>query len=384
MPFHFSERPHRPPWWPENEDWPPVQGRMRHNPLFRRLGCALFFFNLLGFGVFFLAAAWIANFLGLVRIPAGSIPWMVPLGAGLLFLVLAIIAMGVFGFRRVFNPLDDMLEAAGRVAGGDYSARVKERGMPGVRSLARAFNNMAARLYLEDERRRNFLADTTHELRTPLTVIQGNLEGMLDGVYPADEANLRMLLDETNLLAGLVEDLRTLALAESGTLRLKKEPTDLLMLIRDTLTAFQSKADATDVSLVVEALDDNFIPGNENALVVEIDPGRMRQVLANLVSNALRYSPVGGLVSVRYRLAPGRINLDVADQGSGIPPADLQHVFERYYKSGDLGGGTSSDSGGMGLGLAIVRHIVNAHGGSIEADSAPGHGTTMHITIPVS
>jgi signal transduction histidine kinase len=264
------------------------------------------------------------------------------------------------------KPLDDLLEAAGRVAEGDYSTRVAETGPREVRSLSRAFNNMASRLHETDEKRRNLLADVTHELRTPLTVIRGNLEGMLDGVYPADERNLRALLDETDLLTRLVEDLRILALAESGALQLRKEACDLALLARETLAAFQAQADAAGVSLVLDA--------PQGLPEMQVDAGRMRQVLSNLVSNALRYSPAGGRVRVSCAVTENRYVLDVADDGPGIPAADLAHIFERFYKS--------SDSGGMGLGLAIARHLVTAHGGSIEAQSDPGQGSLIRISLP--
>ena len=236
-----------------------------------------------------------------------------------------------------------------------------------LRSLAHAFNNMAARLRITDEQRRELLADVTHELRTPLTVVQGNLEGMLDGVYPADEANLRSLLDEMNILARLVEDLRTLALAESGALQLKKEPTDLGMLVRDTAAAFLTQANEARVSLNVEPAND--LPW------LEMDPGRIRQVLSNLLANALRYTPAGGTISVRYWQAEKRALFEVQDSGPGISAEELPHVFERFYKS--------TDSGGMGLGLAIARHLVEAHSGTIIAESEPGQGTTMRIDLPL-
>ena len=340
---------------------------MRRNPFFRRLGCAFAFINLLGFALFFFFISWAASQLGLATLSGNLLLLIQPLGIGLLVSMVVIALLGVFGLRRVFTPLDDLLEAAGRVAEGDYAVRVPEHGPKEVRSLARAFNDMASRLHLTDEKRRNLLADVTHELRTPLTVLQGNLEGMLDGVYPADETNLRALLEETNLLSGLVEDLRTVALAESGALKIKKEPTDLPMLVRDVLSAFQVQADSAGVSLNVDAPD--TFPR------LEIDPARMRQVLSNLLANALRYAPTGRQVPVQVKLQAEHAILEVIAEGPGIPAQDLPHVFERFYKS--------TDSGGMGLGLAIVRHLVSAHGGTIEALSAPGQGTTMRISLPL-
>jgi signal transduction histidine kinase len=256
--------------------------------------------------------------------------------------------------------------AAERVADGDYTVRVPEKGPRAMRSLTRAFNNMAARLHQTDEQRRNLLADVTHELRTPLTVIQGNLEGMIDGVYPADEANLRAVLDETHLLSRLIDDLRTLALAESGALQLRKELTDPNLLISETVSAFQLQAEAAAVTLTATGAD---LP------LILLDPARMRQVLANLLANALRYSPRGSTVLIGKESTDERIQITVKDSGPGIPAEDLPHIFERFYKS--------ADSGGMGLGLAIARHIVLAHGGNIRAESEPGQGTTIQIELPV-
>jgi signal transduction histidine kinase len=265
-------------------------------------------------------------------------------------------------------PLDDMLEASGRVAGGDYSTRVDEKGPPEVRALTRAFNSMAARLQAANERRRDLLADVTHELRTPLTVIQGNVEGMLDGVYPADEARLKSILEETHILSRLVEDLRTLALAESGALQLKKEPTDLAALIRETVSAFAAQADAAGIRLET---------GLQAVPWLNLDPQRMGEVLSNLIANALRYTPRGGLIGIRYMAIPGggegRAAVSVTDSGPGIPAEDLPNIFDRFYKS--------SDSGGMGLGLSIAKYLVEAHGGTIKAESETGKGTTISFSL---
>jgi two-component system, OmpR family, sensor histidine kinase BaeS len=206
----------------------------------------------------------------------------------------------------------------------------------------------------------------THELRTPLTVIQGNLEGMLDGMYAADETRLRSILEETAILSRLTDDLRTLSLAEGGALQLKREPTDLVALTRDALAAYQSTAMAASVHVELVA------PPRE--MIQEVDPERVRQVLSNLVSNAVRYSPPGGEVKVELAPAGSGARLSVADSGPGIAPEDLPHVFDRYYKS--------ADSRGMGLGLAIARYLVEAHGGQIQAESEPGKGTTIWFTLP--
>ncbi len=361
--------PHdRPSWWPANVEWPPRR-RFRRSPFARRFGCLFPLVNLVATGIFIAILFLIARQLGLVNFPVDVLRWAVPAVILLvLFVLLAIgvIVIGVLVIRRAFSPLDNLLAAADSLAAGEYAVQVEERGPREVRTLARAFNHMAARLQQTDEQRRALLADATHELRNPLTIIRGNLEGMLDGVYPADPAHLRSLLEEVNVLDRLVEDLRTLSLAESGALQLKKEPTDLVRLGRETLDSFRARSDSVGVTLALAA--DDGLP------LLLIDPDRMRQVLSNLVANALRYTPQGGTISLHYRLGGGQVLLAVQDTGPGIPAADLPHVFERFYKS--------ADSGGMGLGLAIAKHLVEAHGGTIQAESTPGRGTTMRISLP--
>ena len=361
---HFS-RP-RPHWWPENEPWPPIH-RRRHSPFFQRMGRFFLLFNLLRLVALVGILALVARWVGLVQFPLPSGQWLIPYGVIFALFVTIILSLGGMSLRRVVIPMEDLLKAADRVGQGDYSVRVEEKGPGEVRSLARVFNDMTSRLDQLDEHRRTLMADVTHELRTPLTVVQGNLEGMLDGVYPVDELMLRSLIDETKIISRLVEDLRTLALAESGALRLKKEPTDLAMLIRETASTFQTQADAAGVTLSLDIPPD--LPW------LEVDPGRIRQVLTNLLVNALRYTPADGTVSIFYRQEKGSALLEVQDSGVGIPAEELSHVFERFYKS--------SESGGMGLGLAIAKQLVEAHGGTLTAESAPGQGTNIRLVLPL-
>ena len=214
------------------------------------------------------------------------------------------------------------------------------------------------------------LADVTHELRTPLTIIQGNLEGVLDGLYPADEARLKSILEETQILSRLIDDLRTLALAEGGSLQLQREQTDLVGLLHETVDAFQAQAEQNGVRLEIS------LPNH--AVSQELDPERIREVLTNLIANALRYSPRGSTVTVAMQASDAMPEkeavVSVKDEGPGIAPADLPHIFDRYYKS--------ADSRGMGLGLSIAKYIVEAHGGTIKAESRSGGGTTISFTIP--
>jgi len=241
------------------------------------------------------------------------------------------------------------------------------RGPRELRALARAFNAMLVRLQRSEDQRRRLLADVTHELRTPVAVLQGNLEALLDGVYPADADHLGPLLEEMQILSRLIDDLRTLSLAESGALELHREPTDFTVLVGDVLASFRAEADVAGVSLHSEVPEDTPL--------VDVDPLRTREVLVNLVANALRHTPRGGEVRVVAGVVDGTLRLSVSDNGSGIGAEDLPHIFERFYKS--------SDSAGSGLGLAIARNLVLAHAGQIDAESSLGVGTTMRITIPV-
>ena len=283
-------------------------------------------------------------------------------------LLLMTITWGIRSLRRMSGPLDNLLEASSKVADGDFSARVEERGTPEVRALTRGFNSMAERLQVNDHQRRKMLADVSHELRTPITVIQGNVEGILDGLYPADEERLKSIMEETQILSRLVDDLRTLALAESGALQLKREPTDLAELMRDVVAGFESQAKEKEIGLEL-SLDE--------IEEINIDPQRVREVLMNLVSNALRYTPRGGVIKVGFTKSTTGTEKNalifVQDNGPGIEAADLPHVFERFYKS--------SDSGGMGLGLSIAKYLVEAHAGIIWAESEVGIGTKISFTL---
>jgi signal transduction histidine kinase len=376
---HASERvqrlrEHRPPWWPENEEWPPRDRRAwrtmgRRNPFFRRLGCAFLIFNLIGFVLLFSISAFILNVLGVLHISGNQFNLLLPAAVILFaFLVMGFI-FATRNLRRMSRPLDELVDASNKVAEGDYSIRVDVKGTPEIRSLLHGFNSMAERLQANDQQRRNMLADVSHELRTPITVIQGNVEGILDGMYPADEARLKSILEETQILSRLVEDLRTLALAESGALRLKREPTNLAELIRDTASNFEAQAREKEIALSTSL-------GEVDE--VNIDPQRVREVLTNLLSNALRYTSRGGKVKLNVMEstsgAQRAITISVEDNGPGIESKDLPHVFDRFYKS--------SDSGGMGLGLSIAKYLVEAHGGKIWADSQVGQGAKISFLLP--
>ncbi len=353
-------RPYRrPPWWPEGEPFPPQRWGRRRGPapFIRFVGC----FVLLTLFVALLAGGFIGAIFG-----RGE--WQHPFFPFFLFpiVLVALIAIAVGGgVRRMTRPLNNLIDAARRIESGDYSAQVPEWGSQDIRSVARAFNSMSARLKAMDEQRRSFLADVTHELRTPLSVIRGQAEAIADGVYPADAAHLAPILDATATLDRLVDDLRTLVLTDAGNLVLHKEPTDLGVLVHDTVESFGPQAQTAGVSLTVEA--DDKIP------MVEVDPARIRQVIGNLLSNAIRHTPSGGSVKVAVNSIGAQVTISVTDTGEGIPP-DLQpHVFERFVKG--------PNSTGSGLGLAIAREIVTAHSGRIDVSSSAS-GTTLTVALP--
>ena len=365
LPGPPSPRPRRraPPWWPHNEPWPPQgpvwHGTRHRNRFVRRWGVGFWML----FALFWLVRPVLNE---LSRITRGA---DATLGWGLLPLV---IAAGVFAgafvllTRRVAYPIADLVAAADRVSNRDFSVRVPERGPRSVRSVARAFNTMTSRLESEDRARRHLMADVAHELRTPLAVIQGRVEGLLDGVYDRDDQHLSAVLDDTRVLARLVEDLRTLATVESGALRLQKEPTDIGVLVTDAADAMRAEAQARGVALNVDPAAD--LP------LADVDPVRIREVLTNLIVNALRHTPSGGTLIIGTRQQPGRISINVTDTGSGIPAEELGRIFERFFKG--------NRSSGSGLGLTIARDLVRAHGGEIQAESEIGKGTTIAFTVP--
>lgn len=297
-------------------------------------------------------------------------------------LVISVIAAGLaalgLGFllaRQILAPLGRLRQAALHVAAGDFSQRVLVSSNDEVGDLAKTFNTMAEALGRQEELRRQFIADVSHELRTPLAVIQAHLEAFLDDVYPLTKENIANVLDEVMLLSRLTEDLRQLALAEAGQLSLQREPVDLRAFTAGILASLAPQAQEHNITLQTD------VP--EGLPPVYADPQRLSQVFHNLLSNALRHTPAGGRIEIRARPAPqaGYISIQVADTGSGIPPDELPHIFERFYR-GDRSARRAY--GGSGLGLAIVKHLVEAHGGRISVQSRPGEGTTFTFTLPTA
>ncbi|TAK14073.1 MAG: HAMP domain-containing histidine kinase [Anaerolineae bacterium] len=288
----------------------------------------------------------------------------------------------VGGFIIVFNlytrfgePLRQLFRAIDSVAEGDLSVRVPKDDSPQFGELIKRFNKMVVELERADQQRRNLTADIAHELRTPLHIIQGNLEGVLDGVYQATPDHINDTLEETKLLGRLVNDLQTLSLAESGQLPL--HPTRFMVadLLDDLMASFSSQAEALGIELKTGTGD----PGQH----LTADYVRLNQVLSNLVSNALRHTPEGGTITVETETLTGEarnVRIRVTDTGVGISAEDLPFIFDRFWrgdKSRTRDGHVSS-----GLGLAIAQQLVQAHGGTIEVESEVGKGTRFVIDLP--
>ena len=288
---------------------------------------------------------------------------LVVLGFGLL-IVVAMILFARRMFGRTWAPVGDLIDATQRLGDGDTGVRIAASGPGPFRAVGASFNRMAARLEEEDERRRRLLADLGHELRTPLTVIRGEVEAVIDGVH--DPQSLNTVIDEVELMERLLEDLRVLTLTEAGRLQLHKEVTDIETLIGDVVASFSTAIEARKVKGTMAVAP--------TVGEIEVDPYRLRQVLANLISNALNQMPDGGALSVTAAASPGWVTIEVADTGPGIPPDRLEQVFQRFTKAGD--------STGTGLGLSIARDLVEAHGGTIVAGNRPEGGAVFTIRLP--
>jgi two-component system OmpR family sensor kinase/two-component system sensor histidine kinase BaeS len=276
--------------------------------------------------------------------------------------------------RGVTAPLADVMAAADAVAEGDLSVRVPTYGSGEFGRLARSFNRMTEELERAARQRRNLTADVAHELRTPVHIIQGKLEGVLDGVYEPTVEHIVATLEETRLLARLVDDLRILSLAEAGQLPLVREPIDLVELLTDVQTSFSGQAEAAGVDVRVKVNSDL------STTRIMADVGRLDQVLGNLTANALRHTPPGGSISLKAERIPAGARITVRDTGEGIPPEDLPYAFDRFWR-GDRSR-SSAGGAGSGLGLAIARQLVQAHGGQIGVESELGQGTMFFIDLP--
>jgi len=292
--------------------------------------------------------------------------------AGLLA-ALAALGVGVILVRQLAHPIDAVTRAVERIAAGNFDQQLEVTSQDKIGQLAQAFNTMSSKLKQSEQLRQQMTADVAHELRTPLSVIQGDLEALIDGVYPANQATFQSLLEEAGRLSSLIDELRELSLLAAGELRLDKTVTDLGLVAQQLVQAFRPKAQAKGVQLDCQA--EPHLP------TLELDEGRIAQVLRNLLSNALRHTPEGGQVGLSLRFEGEAIQCAVSDTGLGMPEQELANVFERFWRADEA---RARFSGGSGLGLSICKALVEAHGGRMWAKSVEGEGSVFGFCLPVS
>lgn len=360
----MSRRHHGgPQWWPEGENWPPKGGK--GSEAWSGFGRRLFKFAMAFMFFLVVGAALVGAVIATAVAGVAS--------GGRFAIVLATLFVLVAGssllrrvIRRTWRPVRDLIGAAGRLADGDYTARVNERSSAGMRAVGSSFNSMATRLEEADEQRRQLMSDLGHELRTPLAVIRGEIEAVIDGVHDGGPEHMESLLDEVEVLERLIEDLRILTLSEAGKLPLQTEQADLMKVVEEVASSYRPTASTSGIEILVEAPAE--VPD------LEMDPVRIRQALANLVVNSIRAMPAGGRVTLRVEVEDDRIRIDVIDTGPGIDPAQLDEVFGRFVKS--------ENSPGSGLGLSIARGLLKAHGGDLEIAASGPTGTTASMWLP--
>lgn len=303
------------------------------------------------------------------RIQSDSVRGIVPFMA--VVALIGALAGGLLS-RMLLSPLQGLTDGAEAIANQNLAYRVPVNGTTEMRMVAESFNDMAGNLEQAELLRRQMLADVSHELRNPLHVLRGNLQAMVDGVYPMDEQEVGRLLDQTDHLTSLVNDLHELALAEARQLPLATEKLDLGLLVKDVGTAFRPLAASEDIGLRIELLG----PPPQ----VRVDPSRFQQILQNLLWNAIRHTPAGGQIMLSVERQGDKAVVTVSDNGSGMSAEHLPHVFDRFYR---VESARDRETGGAGLGLAIVKAIVEAHGGSvIVASAGVDQGSTFTVIVP--
>ena len=321
-------------------------------------------------GAVIVAAVGVTVVVVVVGVRAGMPIWLNAVVAGALSL-----GMVQFLARGMTSPLREMAAAARAMGTGDYSARVVETSRDEVGELARTFNKMASELAEVDRVRKDLIANVSHELRTPISALQAVLENLVDGVGPPDPATLQTMLSQVERLGRLVTQLLDLSKLESGTFPLDSRPFALRTVAEQAAREVSmNAAHASDKKVDLDVV----VPTD---LTVVGDPERVHQVLANLLDNAVRHSPDGSAVRLSAGAEDGRIRIDVIDEGPGIPAADAERVFERFYRSDAA---RAASEGGTGLGLAIARWIVDLHGGDISAEPRTPHGCRMVVHLPAA
>ncbi|MBI3942736.1 MAG: HAMP domain-containing protein [Chloroflexi bacterium] len=287
---------------------------------------------------------------------------------------LAAVIVSIFTTRRIVGPIQAMMQASQRIAAGDYHQRVQILSEDELGALVSSFNRMAETLEQTERRRVELIGDLAHEFRTPLSSIRSIMEGLVDGVLPADPATFLDIQREISRLQRLVNDLLELSRAEAGQISLEIQPAAVSNLIHTAADRLQPQFDDKGVDLDVAVSQD--LP------LVRVDPGRLAQVLLNLLGNALQYTPSGGRVTIRAWHEGHAIAIAVQDTGIGIPAEALPHIFERFYR---VDKSRARTGGGSGIGLTIARHLVEAQGGRIWAESpGPGQGSILTFTLPLA
>jgi len=319
---------------------------------------------------------WIlATSTGLFNVAAQELFFIRAFGLGALVLGAAGIFFIVGALRRVTMPIREMMESAERIAQGDYSARVQEQGPRELRSLARSFNHMAEQVSSNESERRTLIGNIANELRTPLTMLKENIEGLLDGNFARDDAHLNLILGETIRLSNLVEEMRMLALAESGGLILQREVTDLNALVRETVALYHRSASSRNVNLHAVV--------SEETLTANVDPARIQQALGNLIDDALRANLKSDVrielskANLRDEEASAMAQIEIAYRAAVIAPERLRGYFDRFYQRDE----NRESKNESGLGLAIAKLLVNAHGGEITVTSDARSGTQVKFTL---
>jgi histidine kinase len=293
--------------------------------------------------------------------------------SGFATFVTAVLA-SLFVARRIVDPVQAISTTSRRLAQGFYRERTVINSDDELADLSRSVNQLAAALEQSEQRRMTLLADVTHELRTPLSTIEGYVEGMLDGVVPANQQNLSLIQRESARLQRLIEDLELLSRVEAGSISVVSQRLDLAATLHSLRYQFQPQFEMDGSMLGMHVPDD--LPE------IWADPDRLNQVLVNLLANAYRYTPAGGQVRVEVCHEDEMVHIAVIDNGIGIDPAHLAHLFERFYR---VDKSRARKSGGSGIGLTISRHLVFAMGGEIWAESAGvGSGATFHVTLPLA
>ena len=288
--------------------------------------------------------------------------------------LLTAIIVSTFVTRRIIKPIQAMTKASQRIAAGHYQERIQPSGSDELARLAMSFNQMAHVLYQTEARRRRLIGDVAHELRTPLGNIKGIMEALQDGVFPAEPATFHDVEREVGRLQRLVTDLEELSRAEAGQIVLEPQRISANSLVRLVAQQLRPQFEDKEVNLMVEL--------SEAPAEVEVDRGRMTQVLLNLLGNALQYSAAGGVVRLLVTRQPDTVIISVQDNGIGIAPEHLPYIFERFYR---VDKSRSRAGGGSGIGLTISKYLVESHGGRLTATSqGEGHGSQFTVYLPVS